>query len=98
MKNMEPPFRIEKKDSFRVVGPAMRTTNQKGQGRKMIPAHWADFKAKGLEKDLLSRANQEPYGLFGINIYNTDEADPRIFDYLIAVSSDTEAGGCIVVL
>lgn len=92
MKNMEPPFRIEKKDSFRVVGPAMRTTNQKGQGRKMIPAHWADFKAKGLEKDLLSRANQEPYGLFGINIYNTDEADPRIFDYLIAVSSDTEAG------
>ena len=63
----------------------------------MIPAHWADFKAKGLEKDLLLRANQEPYGLFGINIYNTDEADPRIFDYLIAVSSDTEAGMCIVV-
>ena len=96
MKNMEPPFRIEKKDSFRVVGPAMRTTNQKGQGRKMIPAHWADFKAKGLEKDLLSRANQEPYGLFGINIYNTDKADPRIFDYLIAVSSDTEAGDALL--
>ena len=47
---MEPPFRIEKKDSFRVVGPAMRTTNQKGQGRKMIPAHWRTSKRKGLRR------------------------------------------------
>ena len=37
---------------------------------------------------LLPLSNQEPYGLFGMNIYNTDASDARKFDYMIAVSSD----------
>ena len=93
MKNTEPPFRIEKKGSFRVVGYGVRTSNQRGQGRTVIPRHWSSIKADGYEKALWPRANKEPHGLFGINIYNTDTTDPRIFDYLIAVSSDTEADG-----
>ena len=38
---------------------------------------------------------KKPYGRAPIKspIYNTDTTDPRIFDYLIAVSSDTEADG-----
>lgn len=87
---MELPFRIENRDSFRVAGYLIQTTNKKGEGRKAIPLHWSKFKNENLEKPLMSLANQEQPGLFGINIYNTDEKDPRKFKYLIAVSSDGE--------
>lgn len=41
---MDLPFRIEKRDSFRVVGSLIETTNKKGGGRKDIPMHWSEFK------------------------------------------------------
>ena len=90
---MNKNFHIEKSDSFRVVGFLIQTTNQRREGRKAIPAHWSRFKAENLEQPLLALADQEPQGLFGINIYNTDEADSRKFEYLIAVSSNCEAEG-----
>ena len=46
---MNLPFRIEKKESFRVIGYMIQTTNKKGEGRKAVPSHWARFKAEGLE-------------------------------------------------
>lgn len=85
---MNTPFRIEKKDRFRVVGYLIQTTNQRGEGRKAIPLHWSEFKTKNLEKPLLALSDQEPQGLFGVNIYNTDEADSRKFEYMIAAASD----------
>ena len=88
---MDLPFRIEKKESFRVIGYMIQTTNKKGEGRKAVPSHWARFKAEGLEKPLLELTEQEPQGLFGINIYNTDEADPRKFEYLIAAAGSSDA-------
>lgn len=88
---MDTPFKIETRDSFRVVGYLLQTTNQRGEGRKAIPAHWARFKAEKLEQPLLALANQEPQDLFGVNVYNTDEADSRKFEYLIAVASDCDA-------
>ena len=90
---MDKNFYIEKRDSFRVVGFLIQTTNQRRKGSKAIPAHWARFKAENLEQPLLALADQEPQGLFGINIYNPDEADSRKFEYLIAVSSNCDAGG-----
>lgn len=87
---MDNPFRIEKRESFRVVGYKIQTTNHKREGRKAIPSLWAKFREEGLEIPLLALANQEPQGLFGINIYNTDETDSRKFEYLIAVSSDCD--------
>ena len=90
---MDAPFRIEKRESFRVVGSLIQTTNQRGEGRKAIPSHWSRFQTENMEKALLALANREPQGLFGINIYNTDEADPRKFEYLIAVSSDCDVPG-----
>lgn len=90
---MDLPFRIEKKESFRVIGYMIQTTNKKGEGRKAVPSHWARFKAEGLEKPLLALTEQEPQGLFGINIYNTDEADPRKFEYLIAAAGSSDAQG-----
>lgn len=87
---MDLPFRIETKESFRVFGYKIQTTNHKREGRKAILSLWAMFKEEGLETPLLALANQEPQGLFGINIYNTDEADSRKFEYMIAVSSDCD--------
>lgn len=87
---MELPFRIENRESFRVIGYRIQTTNKRGEGRKAVPSHWARFKAENLEGPLLALADQEPQGLFGINIYNTDEADSRIFQYLIAVPSSRD--------
>lgn len=87
---MDYPYRIEKKDSFRVVGYLIQTTNQRGEGRKAIPSHWSRFKAENLEKPLQDLSNQGTQDLFGVNIYNTDETDSRKFQYLIAVSSDCD--------
>lgn len=87
---MEQPFRIEKRKCFRVVGYKMTTTNKKKQGTKDIPAMWETFKAGDQHEQLMSFMNREPYGIFGINAYNTNEADAKEFDYYIAVSSDLE--------
>ena len=57
---MNKNFHIEKSDSFRVVGFLIQTTNQRREGRKAIPAHWARFKAENLEQPLLALADQEP--------------------------------------
>lgn len=85
---MDLPFRIEKKESFRTIGYKIQTTNRRGEGRKSIPALWTRFKTENLDKPLQALSNQKQQGLLGINIYNTDESDPRKFEYLIAVSSD----------
>ena len=87
---MDLPFRIEKKESFRTVGYKIQTTNRRGEGRKAIPALWTWFKTENLDKPLQALSNQKQQGLLGINIYNTDETDPRKFEYLIAVSSDKD--------
>lgn len=87
---MEQFFRIEKRECFRVVGCKMTTTNKKKQGTKDIPAMWTKFKEGDQHEKLMSFMNQEPYGLFGINVYNTNEADAREFDYYIAVASDLD--------
>ncbi|MBS7008678.1 GyrI-like domain-containing protein [Anaerostipes sp.] len=88
---MDLPFRIENRDSFRVVGSMIRTTNKKGEGRKAIPRHWSEIKKDSMEQTLMELSDQEPQGLFGINIYNTDKTDSRIFNYMIAVSSSRDA-------
>lgn len=83
----ELPFRIEKKEAFQVIGYSCLTTNRKGEGKKAIPKHWASFQEQQTVK-LLSLSEGEPEGLLGVNIYNIDEEDPRIFEYLIAVVSN----------
>ena len=90
---MKLPFRIVKRDSFCVVGYRIQTTNKGKEGKKMIPAQWKEFREKGQQAVLLPLMNQEPYGLFGISVYNTDQGDSRKFDHYIAVSSDQEAEG-----
>lgn len=87
---MNLPFRIEKKESFRVIGYLIKTTNQKGHGKKAILQHWSNIKKEKLEESLLKLANPKSYGLLGINIYNTDSSDSRKFEYIIAVASNCD--------
>lgn len=87
---MNVPFRIEKKEAFRVIGYRIQTTNQKKTGRKAIPQHWQELQKKKLDQELLALSKQGMDGLFGINIYNIDPNDARIFAYMIAVASDAE--------
>lgn len=88
---MELPFRIEKKDSFHVVGYEIITTNKKGEGRKTVPALWSKFKSQNLQTQLLEVTDHKELELFGISIYNTDQTDPRIFRYLISASCPNPA-------
>lgn len=87
---MSEPFRIETKESFRVIGYKITTTNQKRQGKTAIPQHWSSLQANNQKEALLALGSQEPSGLFGINIYNTDSNDARRFEYMIGVASDHE--------
>ena len=87
---MNLPFRVEERESFRVVGYPVRTTNKGKEGRKAVPEHWETFRKENLRESLMPLMNREPYGLFGISVYNIDEADSRKFEYFIAVTSDAQ--------
>lgn len=85
---MQEPFRIEQRESFRILGYAVKTTNKHKEGRKVIPEHWNHFTQNNLEETLMPLNNQVPFGMFGISVYNVDKKDTRKFDYYIGVSSN----------
>lgn len=83
-------FRIEAKESFRVIGYKISTTNRKKEGTKVIPQHWESFHREQKSDQLFSFMNQQPQGLLGINVYNVDDTDAKKFDYYIAVASNQQ--------
>lgn len=85
---MSEPFHIVERESFRVAGYCIHTTNKRKEGQKAIPRQWEELQTQGQQKELMSHMNQEPFGLFGISVYNTAADDSRKFDHWIAVSSD----------
>lgn len=93
---MEQPFRIEKRDSFQVIGYKIETTNQKRDGTKTIPAFWDKFNKQNMVSELTPFMSQKITGILGINVYNVDASDSRRFDYYIAVASDSIAQGALV--
>lgn len=90
---MKTAFHIEEKQSIRVVGYFLETTNQKGEARKTIPAFWSAIQKDHLDKNLLAMAKDSTQGLFGIHIYQSDPYDSRKFTYMIAVASDHAVQG-----
>lgn len=89
---MSEPFHIVERESFRVAGYCIHTTNKRKEGQKAIPRQWEELQTQGQQKELMSHMNQEPFGLFGISVYNTAD-DSRKFDHWIAVSSDHAVTG-----
>ena len=90
---MKTAFHIEEKQSIRVVGYFLETTNQKGEARKAIPAFWSAIQKDHLDKNLLAMVKDDTQGLFGIHIYQSDPYDSRKFTYMIAVASDHAVQG-----
>lgn len=70
-------FRIEKKETFRIIGYVTHTINQRKEGRKAIPALWQQMHQENRLATLLPWMNQEQKGILGISVYNIDEHDPR---------------------
>lgn len=85
---MNQPFRIEQRESFRILGYAIHTTNKGQAGRKAILTQWANFNRDNLANTLMPLNNQEPFGLFGVSVYGINQQDNREFNYFIAVSSN----------
>ena len=85
---MNQPFRIEQRESFRILGYMIETTNKGKQATKEIRKHWENFQKNHLEEIVLPLNNQEPLGVFGISVYNVNEKDARQFKYYIGVSSN----------
>lgn len=85
---MNEPFRIEKIESFRVLGYSIETTNKHKEATKAIPKFWIDFQKNNIADKLLPLNNQQPLGVFGVSVYGINEKDARQFQYYIGVSSD----------
>jgi AraC family transcriptional regulator len=81
-------FRIEKKDAFRLVGLVTHTTMENNACMTEVPALWGEVINKGKINEITALMNQPPFGIIGVNVYNTDAANPKKFDYYIANSSD----------
>lgn len=88
---MKQPFRIEKKKAFTIIGYRLETTNRKREGRTAIPQFWQVFKEQDRQAALLPLMDQEPCGILGISVYNTDATDAKKFAYYIGVSSKQSA-------
>ena len=57
---MSEPFHIVERESFRVAGYCIHTTNKRKEGQKAIPRQWEELQTQGQQKELMSHMNQEP--------------------------------------
>lgn len=80
-------YRIEKADSFRIVGFKCSTTNEDGAGLKEVPEFWGKVMSSGSYVGIMPLMNQKPFGLLGVNVYNTCPENGKKFDYYIACST-----------
>lgn len=83
-------FRIEKKETFRVVGVMTSTTMENKAAMTDIPALWGKVIQEEKHLEITGLMNQPPYGLIGLSVYNTDPVDPKKFNYFIACASDQQ--------
>lgn len=84
-------YRIENREAFRVVGVMIRTTTKKNACMTAVPGLWGDVFQKGRNMEIVGLMNQQPHGLMGVSVYNTDAADAKKFDYFIACATDKSA-------
>lgn len=75
-------FKIEKKDSFRVVGKCCPLSKELEENFMTIPREWELALENGTLMELYSLMNHQPNGLLGVSVHNAKE-----WKYIIAVSS-----------
>ena len=70
-------FRIEKMNAYRVVGVVVHTTTENDSCVKEVPLLWGEVIQQGRIDEIVALSNQSPFGLIGINSYNTDPVNPK---------------------
>lgn len=88
-------MRIEKKESFQIIGFPIHTTNRKKQASKAILEHWKQFHEANFIDQLIPLMDQKDDGILGVNVYNVDKNDAKKLDYYIAVASSKTANDLV---
>lgn len=84
-------YRIEQKESFRIVGPKMTGSHSPDneEGFAAVPRFWQEAAQKGWIPQLCMQMDAQPMGVMGVSA--GDWANAKSFDYYIAVASTQPA-------
>lgn len=77
-------YRIEDKESMRIIGVRMPLTGDMEQNRKIVPPFWENVLHSKQMPVIRSLSNQPPHGLLGI----TSWQNPQQIYYFIAAATD----------
>ena len=86
--DVEMNYRIETKESFRIIGPSAPMHKDVEKNFQMVPGLWTKAAADGSVQKLVSKIGKEPQGILGVSAC---EDKSEQWKYLIAVSSDDPA-------
>lgn len=82
--DVEMNYKIEQKDSFRIVGVAQSLHKEIEKNFETVPKMWQKAAESGTVEKLVSMMNLEPMGVLGVSACNEEEE----WKYYIAVASD----------
>ena len=82
----EMEFRIETKDTFRIVGVSVPLEKEIEKNFAVIPSKWQEISMNGTLQKLTGMMNAEPMGVLGVSTCNEEEP----WRYYIAVSSSKD--------
>ncbi len=82
-------YRIETKDSFRIVGVSVPLHKDIEQNFAVIPSKWQEVSENGTLQKLAGMMNMPPMGVLGVSTCNDSEE----WRYYIAVASSKESDG-----
>lgn len=75
-------YRIEKKDSFRIVGVSIPLDHELEKNFEIVPQMWQRAAGDGTIPKLAGMMNDQPMGILGVSICNEKD-----WKYFVAVSS-----------
>lgn len=82
--DVEMNYKIEKKDSFRIIGVAQPLYKEIEKNFKIVPQMWQKVATNGTVEKLVSMMNTELKGVLGVSACNEEDE----WRYYIAVASD----------
>ena len=82
----EMEYRIETKDTFRIVGVSVPLEKEIEKNFAVIPSKWQEISMNGTLQKLTGMMNAEPMGVLGVSTCNEEEP----WRYYIAVSSSKD--------
>lgn len=82
-------YRIETKDSFRIVGVSVPLHKDIEQNFMVIPSKWQEITENGTLQKLIGMMDTPPMGVLGVSLCNDSEA----WRYFIAVSTSKSSDG-----